>query len=87
MKQHFEITMFTSKFCADFAMQNPFKARSAQPDMTRYQFIAHFALKNDERQNRRKLLMQTSIFQSMLHAKPYTSEKSCTFKDKCLKTL
>jgi len=28
--------------------------------------------------------MQTSIFQSTLHAKPYTLEKSWTFKDKCV---
>ena len=27
--------------------------------------------------------MGTGIFQSMLHAKPYTLEKFCTFKDKC----
>ena len=26
MNQHFEITMFTSKFCADLAMQKPFQS-------------------------------------------------------------
>jgi len=34
MNQHFKITMFTSKFCTDFALQNPFKVRSTQLDTT-----------------------------------------------------
>ena len=45
MNSHFEITIFTSKFFADFAIQNPFKLQSTQPDTTQYQFIEHFALK------------------------------------------
>ena len=64
-------------------MQNPFKVRSTQPDTTWYQFFAHFTLKNDVWQNLRKLLMRTSIFQSTLHAKPYTLKEPCTFKEKC----
>jgi len=83
MNQQFEITMFTSKFCVDSAMQNSFKVQSIQLDMTRYQFFSHFALKNDAHQNQCKLLMQTSIFQSTLHAKPFTLEQSCALKDKC----
>ena len=41
--------MFTSKSYADFAMQDPFKARSTQPDTARYQFIEYSTLrgKND----------------------------------------
>jgi len=73
MNKHFEITMFTTKFCADFAIQNPYKVRSRQTDMTWYQFFAHFALKKQSMTKlaRHKLLMQTSIFQSTLHGKPY----------------
>ena len=37
--------MFTSKFCADFAMQKSFKGRSTHPDISRYQFFAYFTLK------------------------------------------
>ena len=85
MNQHFEITMLKSKFCADYAMQNHFKLRSTQPDTVQpgTNLLHIWLWKNDARQNQRKLLMQTSIFQSTLHAKPYTLEKSCTFKDKC----
>jgi len=46
--------------------------------------LSHILLRtNDTQQNWCKLLMQTSIFQSMLHAEPYALEKSCTFKEKC----
>ena len=74
MNQHFEIIMFTSKFCTDFAMQNHFKVRSTQPDTVQPSTnLLHIWLwKNDARQNQRKLLMQTSIFQSMLYSEPYT---------------
>ena len=44
MNSHFERTMFTSKFCMDFAMQNPYKVRSTHLDMSRYQFIQNFTL-------------------------------------------
>ena len=77
MNQHFEITMFTSKFCMDFAVQNPFKVWSTQPDTTRYQFFIQFALK------KQCTAKSTQAFESMLHAEPYTLEKSYTFKDKC----
>ena len=44
MNSHFERTMFTSKFFADFAMQNLSKYLwSKQPDTSWYQFVAHFA--------------------------------------------
>ena len=45
MNQHFEITMFTYKFCADFGMQKSFKDQRTRPDTSRYQFFAHFPLK------------------------------------------
>ena len=45
MNSHFERTMVTSKFCANFAMQNPFKVQSTHPDKSWYQFIQHFTLK------------------------------------------
>ena len=45
INQHFEIAMFTAKFCVDFAMQNPFKVWSTRPDMSRYQLNEHFTLK------------------------------------------
>ena len=45
MNSHFERTLFIYKFCADFAMQNPFKVQSTQPDTAWYQFIKHFPLK------------------------------------------
>ena len=52
MNSHFERTMFTLKFCVDFAMQTPFKVRSTHPDMSRYQFIEHFTLKEYEIRNK-----------------------------------
>ena len=42
INSHFERTMFTSKFFADFVMQNLFKVQSTQPDMSSYHFFAHF---------------------------------------------
>ena len=45
MNSHFEGTLFISKFCADFTMQNPFKVQSTQPESSQYQFIEHFPLK------------------------------------------
>ena len=45
MNSHFERTMLTSKFFADFARQTPLKVQTTQPDRSQYQFLAHFALK------------------------------------------
>ena len=45
LNPYLERTMFKSKSTADFAMQNPFKVRSAQEETSRYQFFAHFPLK------------------------------------------
>ena len=45
MNPYLERTMFTSKSTADFAMQSPFKVRSTQEEMSRYQFFTHFTLK------------------------------------------
>jgi len=42
MNPYLEITMFTSKSTADFAMQNPFQVRSIQEETSRYQFFATF---------------------------------------------
>ena len=79
LNSHFERTMFTSKFFADFAMQNPFKVRSTQPDMSCYPFFAHFAFK---KLCTAKSTQAIDVNQSTLHDKPYTLEKSRTFKDK-----
>jgi len=40
-----ERAKYTSKSTTDFAMQNPFKERSTQEKTYRYQFFAHFPLK------------------------------------------
>ena len=45
MNPYLARTMFTSKSTADFAMQNPFKVWSTQEETSRYQFFAHFTLK------------------------------------------
>ena len=45
MNPYLERTVFTSKSTADFAMQNLFKVWSTQEEMPRYQFFAHFTLK------------------------------------------
>ena len=45
MNPDLERTMLTSKSYAHFAMQIPFKVRSTQEETSRYQFVAHFTLK------------------------------------------
>ena len=45
MNPYLERTMFTSKSTSNFAMQNPFKVLSTQEETSRYQFFAHFTLK------------------------------------------
>ena len=45
MNPYLERIMFTSKSTTNFAMQNPFKVRSTQEEPSRYQFFAHFTLK------------------------------------------
>jgi len=46
MSSHFETPMFRSKSSADFAIQNPFKVLSTQPDTSQYPFIKHFTFKS-----------------------------------------
>ena len=83
MNSHFLRTMFTSKFCADFAMQNPLKVQSTHPGTSWYQFIEHFTLKEQCMAKSTPAFDETPNFQSTLHGKLNTLEKSCTFKDKC----
>jgi len=45
LNPYLERTLFTSESPEDFAMQNPFKVRSTKEEMSRYQFFAHFTLK------------------------------------------
>jgi len=84
MNSHFERTMFSSKFCADLPCKTLWKYRAHIQIRPGTNLSNILLWKNNIRQNLLQLLIRTCKFQSTLHGKLNTLEKSWTFKDKCV---
>ena len=90
MNLQFERTKFTSKFCTDFGMQKSFKDRSTRPDISQYQFIEHFTLKercmaksipafDENPQLSKYAAWQTQYLGEILHIQRQMFVKRCNF--------
>ena len=76
--------MPTTESCADLTMQNTFKARNINQNMTTWLFSEHSTLKVFCMENLRKVYMRTYNFQSVLHADAKTWAYAGTLKVKYL---